>query len=209
MARLRASCRWHSRSTAARSRTGGTDGPVRPRRVSRTRPGAGLARRCRGDCTAPPASCRPAPGRRRRRRPPALCRSGRRSSAATADANGRAAPARRHGADRALETADAEQALVLRHGVAHRRMVDHDDAKQAALAGLVQHCGQPARLTVAKEAVGHEGRGGAGRRGADQRDVAAHAQIREGRAVDRRAWRRRRVIQRPQARQTLSNAPGT
>ena len=199
----------HQSSTVSSS-AGGIAGPVRPRRVSRMRQSPCLAvdvdqvvlrRRCLG---------RPAPGRRRRRRRPGLCACvppikysvGRcewpcRTSSA---------PWRRTDF---LEAADAEQALVLRNRAAHRRMVDHDRRGTARACRFRRACcASRSRLALAKEAVGHERSGRARRRDADQRDVAAHAQIGEGVAVDRPVVAVAGHPRRPD-RQTLSKAPGT
>ena len=46
-----------------------------------------------------------------------------------------------------VEAGDAEQPLVLRDGAAHRRMVDHDHAKQPAFGRGVEHFAEPFRLT--------------------------------------------------------------
>ena len=128
----------------------GMVGPVRPRRVRRSRPAPGSPEissrfHCAAGCDPPtawPAAATPTTG---------TCRACRRSSAATAHANGHAGPARRRGADRLLEIADAEQPLVLRHGVAHRRMMDHHDAEQARV-------GPPRRAACRAGATGRRER---------------------------------------------------
>src|SRR4051794_11585646 len=65
-------------------------------------------------------------------------------------------------------------------------MMDHDRAEKPLLRRALEDLAEPSRLPLHEETIGHEGRRGARRRDPDQRDVAAHAQIWEGIAVDRR-----------------------
>ena len=85
-----------------------------------------------------------------------------------------------------LETPDAEQALVLGHRAADRRMMDHHDPEQALLASFIKHSGQPPALGFTKIAGRHEGRGRARGCHTDQRDCAAHLEIGECLAIP---WR--------------------
>ena len=88
--------------------------------------------------------------------------------------------------DRLLEIADAEKPFVLRHGAAHRGMVDHHHTEQALLRCIVEQCAEPVRLVFPKEAVGHERGGGARRGNADQRHLAPDPQIGKGVPIGRR-----------------------
>ena len=61
-------------------------------------------------------------------------------------------------ADDALEPPYPHQPLVLRNRIAHRRMVDHDDAEQALLARCVKRLRQSGGLTRTEKAGRHERR---------------------------------------------------
>ena len=112
-------------------------------------------------------------------------------------------------ADGALEPADAEEAFVLRDGQAHGRMVDHDDPKQAASAGRIQHFRQPVR-TAARERIPFAMNGAVARAVVTPISATSPRTRRYGKAVrSRGGLPPSPVIQPPQARQTLSKAPGT
>ena len=188
---------------------GGIAGPVQAAPRQAERPGAGFSVDVEQVVLRGRHANRRAPGRRRRRRPPAPGRRARRSSRASAYANGRAAPVRRRACgSRSSGKADAEQPLVLGHRAAHRRMMDHHDPEQAAFRPPASSMrAEPVRLVLAKEAVRHERRGGARGRHADQRDLPAHAQIGKAVPVGRRGWRRRRSSRRPRRGRSCRRRP--
>ncbi len=80
---------------------------------------------------------------------------------------------------------DAEQPFMLRHGVAHWRMVDHHHPAQTSGRRFIQKSGQTPPLPFPQIAVGHEGRCGTGRRHTDQRDISAYPQIGEVAVISR------------------------